>query len=182
MQRGSRVKEREEDKVLHVKGLRLDLCNPDFSFQERLGGPVSQRTDQFRPDHLNLLHQEWLAGINLINLGVAIIRRSAFDDVRNVDFVPREPGRLQEIVQELSRCADKRFSLLIFMKPRRLADEHDACMRIAHTKHDLSPPEFGEFAPLAVVERFCKFLEAHNRRCERLFDRGHLRGRQRACQ
>src|SRR6185437_11616246 len=92
-------------------------------------------------------------------LGVAIVRRAAFDDIRNVDLIAREACRSQEIVQEFPCRSHKRLAFLIFIEPWRFSHKHDTCVRIPDAKDDLAASQLGQLAALAVDEGLSEFLK-----------------------
>jgi hypothetical protein len=82
-----RVEQREQHKVFHVEGLRLDLRNSDFPFQQRLRRPVSQCADQLRTNQLNLLQEKRLAGLYFVQFRITVFRWPALDDIRDINII-----------------------------------------------------------------------------------------------
>src|SRR5262245_41887918 len=77
--------------------------------QQRLRAELAERDDHFRPDHVDLLKQKGLAGGNLVRFGIAILRRPALDDVRDVDVLPRNlEALLDDVGEQLARAPDER--------------------------------------------------------------------------
>src|SRR5262249_28673810 len=71
--------------------------DPAAQFRDRILGPqqrlrreLSKRDDDFRLDHIDLLEEKGLAGLNLVRLRIAVLRWPALDDVRDVDVVAAE--------------------------------------------------------------------------------------------
>src|SRR5690606_17883666 len=87
----------------------------------------------------DLLAEVPLAGIDLNGLGVAISRWPTFEDVGDVNGLPRDPDLGEQLVQQVSRPADERLALEILVPPRRLADEHQSRVGPSHTEHDVGP-------------------------------------------
>src|SRR5215213_10843291 len=54
----------------------------------------------------------------------------------------RQADRRQHAIEELARPADEWLALLIFIAARRLADEHDARLRIAVSKDEIGGSAF----------------------------------------
>ena len=76
----------EEDKVFQVERLAANLCDPHLPFQQCLRRPISQRADQFRMDHGDLLHQKGFACLDFIRFRVAVVRGAALDHIGDVDI------------------------------------------------------------------------------------------------
>src|SRR3972149_5604720 len=64
------------------------------------------------------------AGFRLVGLGLAIIGWTAFHHVRDVDLLPGEVDRLDDLREELSGGAHERNPLTVFLLARALSDEH----------------------------------------------------------
>ena len=77
------------------------------------------------------------AGCLLLVERVAVARRTALDDVRDVYPRAVKVDHLQHIVEQLSGGTDKRLALQILVFARCLAYEHHARMRVAHAEHRL---------------------------------------------
>src|SRR5262249_13953314 len=77
-----------------------------------------------------LLVQIGRAGRDLIGGRLAVLRRSAFNDITDVDVIALQPHALLDHVgQELPGPADKGQPGAVFLGPRRLADKDDASDR-----------------------------------------------------
>ena len=61
----------------------------------------------------------------------AVVLGTAFDDVGDVDVVPREADAPQGLVQELPRRADQGNAVFIFHTARSFADEHQRRRAVA---------------------------------------------------
>src|SRR5438874_234944 len=77
------------------------------------------------------------AGGDLVRLGVAVVGRTAHDDVVDVDVVAGEPDCLDDARQELAGLADEGLALLVLVLAGAFADEHQACLRAAHPEDDV---------------------------------------------
>ena len=86
---------------------------------------ATQRDDDLGRDGGDLCAQERVTSRYLLLLGIAIARWPMFDDVRYEHVASAEAGGLQELIEELTRRTDERPSLLVFVKARCLAHEHD---------------------------------------------------------
>ena len=93
--------------------------------EEPLGGELAEPHQHARADRPDLRLEEGLAGEDLVRLGVAVLRRPAFQDVPDPDVGPLHlHALLDDVGQELSRAAHEREALLVLFGPRRLAHEH----------------------------------------------------------
>ena len=88
---------------------------------------LAEADEHARPDRADLRLEERLAGQDLVGLGVAVLGRPAFQDVRDADVGPPHlQALLDDVGQELPGPAHEREALLVLFGPRRLADEHRA--------------------------------------------------------
>src|SRR5437773_9504556 len=120
--------------------------------EERARGELAERDDHLRLDDFDLPEQERLAGLDFVLLGVPVLWRTTLDHIRNVDVIAREADRLDDFREELTGAADERDALDVFVMARRLADKHEVGRRIAHSEHDLLPPEAVQLAARAVAK------------------------------
>src|SRR5436190_1338734 len=118
--------------------------------EQRLRGERAERHDHARADGVDLLEEERLARRDLVRLGIAVPRRAAFDHVGDVDLIALEIDRQDHLRQELTGLADKRDPLLVFVRARRLTDEHQVRVGVADAEHDLLPPEPRQLAARTV--------------------------------
>src|SRR5689334_4018368 len=124
MERRGRMEKRKQDELFQADCLASHLRDADLPVEQRLRRPIPQRADERRSDYFNLLQQERLARLDFVRFRIAVVRRPAFDDIRNVDLRSRQAGGLQEFVEQLSRRANERLTLLILVESRRFSDEH----------------------------------------------------------
>jgi len=61
----------------------------------------------------------------------------AFQNVRDINVRARKPGGQNNFRQQLPRRADERFALLVFIRTRRLADEHQLRINAPDAEHDV---------------------------------------------
>ena len=85
----------------------------------------TQRHNNTRINGFNLRFKMNIAGCQLIGQWIAIAGRAAFDNITDEHLRASDAGLRQQLIQKLACCAHKRTSLLIFMKARSLANEHD---------------------------------------------------------
>src|ERR1700678_1161608 len=120
--------------------------------QESLRRDRSQRYDRLRFNGCDLPHQERRAGLALIPLGRSVSRRTALDDVRDVNvFTPQAHG-LDHVVEQLSGAANEWLALLVFIRARRFADKHQFGFRVAHPEHYLLASLFVQAATRAIAQ------------------------------
>jgi len=104
---------------------------------ETLQRELPEGHDHLRLDQLDLAAEVRTAGVELVGLGIAVLRRTALDDVGDVDVIARQLHRLDDVGEQLSGAADKRFALQVLVASGRLADEHQISVRIAGAPDDL---------------------------------------------
>src|SRR5262245_32519026 len=126
--------------------------------QQRPGREGPERHDDKRPDDRDLREEKALAGGDLVGLGVAIPGRAALDDVRDVDFIAREPPtshlhRLDHLGEQLTGASHERKTLRVLVRSRSLADEHQACLRAPRSEDDrlAAPRELAADAVAGLV-------------------------------
>jgi hypothetical protein len=90
-------------------------------------------------DQLDLPVQVRLAGFDLLGQRVAIARRTALDDVGDKDLRAFQANTLEQFIEKVACRPHEREALLILVEARGLTDEHDLCIRRAHTGHRLGP-------------------------------------------
>src|SRR5262249_37249744 len=118
--------------------------------QQRARRERAQRDDDLRLDDVDLLKQKGLARLDLVLLRITVLRRPAFDHVRNVDVFARHlEALLNDVGQQLTRAADEWNALDVFVAARRLANEHQVGARVADAEHNLPPAEPMQFAARA---------------------------------
>src|SRR5262245_66110603 len=91
--------------------------------QQELDGRPAQAADELRPDQLQLSLQVLRAVLRLLELGGAVLRRPALEDVADVDLLAEEAARRQDAVEQLPRGPDEWLALGVLVGPRRLADQ-----------------------------------------------------------
>ena len=143
VERGRRMVERVEDHAppAELRGLRLAVHpgDPVLLAGEELGREVPERCDDARLDQRDLPEEMRLARLDLVRHRIPVPGRPALERVRDVHVLTAQPDARQQPVEQLSRLADERVSLLVLVESRRLADEHQICVRVADAEHDLCP-------------------------------------------
>ena len=110
-----------------------------FTFEQGLSGEGPQGADELGPDHLKLFDQKGLASGDFIGLGIAILRGTAFDDIRYINLFPGELDSLDDLGEKLAGLADERLALKIFFPSRGLPYEDQLGLRVSRSKNDLGP-------------------------------------------
>src|SRR5919112_6210433 len=97
----------------------------------------AERDDERGIEDLELPPQEWRAGRDLVGLGIAVLGRATFHDVRDEDLLaPPAKGR-EELAEKGPGAADERTPLAILVESGPLADEHDLRVGMALAGHGL---------------------------------------------
>ncbi len=142
--------------------------------QQPVGAELAETDQHARTDRPDLLLEERLAGQDLGRLGIAVLRRTALDHVRDEHVLARHAqALLDDVRQQLSGPAHEREPLLVLFGPRRLAHEHQLGLRVALAEHDRLAAR-GERAAVAVADRL-----AHGGEQRRAIRRCRLRARRR---
>ena len=92
---------------------------------EHVHGVPAQRHHEGRVDRLELAVQERGARGNLVRLGVAVVRRTALDDVRDEDVLATPADGGEQADQELSGSPHERPAQAVLVHARTLAHEDD---------------------------------------------------------
>src|SRR5690606_13545145 len=91
--------------------------------EEAVAGALAHGQEQLRPDEGGLLVEDREVGLDLGRERVAVVRRAALEDVRDVDLVALEVDRFEDLVEELPRAPDERLAEAVLVGPRRLTDD-----------------------------------------------------------
>src|SRR5690242_15046772 len=74
--------------------------------QQRLRGELAEGDDDLRLHDFNLSEEERFAAVDLVRLGIAVARRTALDDVGDVDAgAGNLQALLDDVRQQLTRAA-----------------------------------------------------------------------------
>ena len=142
---------RDHSHAVHVEKLSAQPRNRRSGLKHRLRGKGAKTAHDFRADGRELLLQERIAGGDFVRLGIAVFRRTAFQDIADVDVFTLEIDRLDDLRQQLARAADERQALLVFVVARRFADEDELGVGIARAEDDVGALR-SELAALAVAD------------------------------
>src|SRR2546425_7644803 len=131
--------------------------------EQRLDRELAERDDHLGGDQLELAEEEGVAARDLVGLGVAVLRRPALDDVRDVDVVAVEPHPLgDDLGQELAGAPDEGLALPVLVAAWRLAHENEARARAADAEHEVRAVG-RELAALAVADVSAQLLQRARR-------------------
>jgi hypothetical protein len=122
-----------------------------IGFEKRVSSKGSYSAYQARRYRPNLAPEKREASSNLIGLWVAILWRTALDDVAYIDFFPSQVDGLEHLRQELSRLAHKRKALYILFIARPFTHENQLGFWIPGSKNDMLSP-LPKFAPATVTK------------------------------
>ena len=103
------------------------------------GGSAAKRNDDFGLHDVDLLQEKWRTGIGFDRFRHTVFRRAALHDVSDVHLFAAQSHGGNHIVEQLARLADERLSRAVLVGARRLAEEEDARLRVAHAEHRLRP-------------------------------------------
>ena len=115
--------------------------------QQRLRRGIAERHQHVRVHQFDLALDERQADLRLLRRRRAVAGRPPRNDVGDVGLAAVEPDRGDHPVEQLAGAADKRQALDVLVAARRLADEHDARLRIAVGEYQ---PRRGVFQRAAV--------------------------------
>ena len=92
---------------------------------------------------------------SFIGQRISISGRPAFDHVANVHVFAPHPASFDDFVEQLTRLADERLALPIFVGTRHFADEHQPSIGVADAEDGLRPGrrEFGATGSAATSRR-----------------------------
>ena len=119
--------------------LAVHLRDPERRPERSFVAKLPERGDDAGPDQLDLPEQVRLAGRDLALERVAVLRRPALEDVREVDLVRVEADAREQPLEQLTRLAREREPALILVVAGRLADEHQLRIGVAGAEDDLRP-------------------------------------------
>ena len=109
-----------------LEPLAVFLGDLEILLDDAHGGDAAQTYDDLGADQGRLIAEIADAGILLRIQGVPVLRRTALDDVGNVDvLMPVQVDELQHVVQQLAPPAHKGLALKVLVLAGALTDEHD---------------------------------------------------------
>ncbi len=109
----------------------------EIGLDEPLGRDPSEADDDVGADDAYLRAQMLDAGVSLLGQRITVARRTAFENIGNINVVTRNADRKQLAVKQLSRGTDKRDSRRILSFPGRLSDEHQTGIGRSRAEHQI---------------------------------------------
>jgi hypothetical protein len=88
-----------------------------------------------------------------IATGVGGHVRPAFENIRDINLIACEFHRREHFGEKISRPANKRFALLVLIRPRGFSYKHQAGFRIAYSEDNLRAA-FGKMRADLALESF----------------------------
>ena len=158
--------------------------------QQRLGRGIAERHQHVRIDQFDLALDERQADLRLLRRRRAVAGRPPRNDVGDIGVAAVEPDRGDHPVQQFAGTSDERQPLDVLVASGRLADEHDARLRVAVGEHQprrgaisarsrrnspaarAAPPATARCAPLPAPMRSRPPAPARFRCAKRAGDRG----------
>src|SRR5210317_492100 len=86
--------------------------------EEVLRSNLADSQNDFRLDQFNLPLEIAATGRRLCRLGITIVRRATFEDIRNEHALAALPDREQHLVEQVPRPADEWLAAAILLGPR----------------------------------------------------------------
>ena len=111
----------------------------------------AKANNDLRMDDVELAKKERRAGFDFVGLGRAIFRRTAFDNVADVDILAAETHGFDHLREQFSGAADERQALDIFIVARAFADENEFRRGAARAEYDVGAL-LAELAAFAVAD------------------------------
>src|SRR5919106_4567134 len=124
--------------VLIVVESTAHLAEGGRALQQILTGDPSNSQDDLRFKPLDLALEKRRAARHLLRPWIAVIGRTAFEDVGNKDLFSFEAERPQHGIQQLSCAPHKGLALPILISTWCFTDDEPGGLEIANAKHGLS--------------------------------------------
>ena len=102
--------------------------------QECVGSRQSEGKDHSWFDQLDLLLKVWLAGIRFLLKRLPVVRRSALEDVTDVDVFALDLHSFEDLGQQLTCSANEGQALGIFISAWSFTNDHEIGIRIPTPK------------------------------------------------
>jgi hypothetical protein len=127
--------------------------------QQDLRRELPERHDDAWTDQRDLPVEKGLARDDLVGLRIAIVRRTALHDVRDVDVVAAKAHALRDDVgEEHAGAPDERDALAVLVLARSFTDEHQVGRCAADSEDDVRAP-FAELAARTIADHGAQLVE-----------------------
>lgn len=98
---------------------------------------IAEGSDYLRLNNGNLGQEVFAAIVEFGFERVAVVGRAAFQRIGDVDFPAFEAGVFEQVIEQLTRLANERDTLEIFLTPRGFSNEHDVGVFVPGTGYDI---------------------------------------------
>lgn len=106
-------------------------------------GHLPHAEDELRVHQLDLLVQIGEAAAALLGQGVAVVRRTMLEDVRDVDIFTAEFDRFEDVGEELARLAHEGLALEVLVLAGGLANEHEIGIGVSDAENEVRARQVG---------------------------------------
>lgn len=134
------------------------LCYPLAGAKNETGSEVAESDYHHWIDQPNLLLEKRSASLYLLRLWIPVAGGPTLHDVGDVNLVTTQSGMREQFGQQLARRSNERQPRQVLLAARRLADQHDARMRVTVTEHEPRSPVC-EATATAVTDMAPQLLE-----------------------
>ena len=107
--------------------------------QQSAGGHLTERDHHGGLNRINLRFEKAKTRVHLLAIRRSITRRTAFDDVCNVDIRSVKIHGLDHAGQQLTGSAHKGTALSVLVRAGTFSHKHESRVRIALTKNNIEP-------------------------------------------
>jgi hypothetical protein len=166
--------------ALHLPPLPPDARDLLAGPEQVLQGDGAQRADRFGPNRPDLPLEVRQAGRGFLRKGGPVPRRTALDDVGDVDALARKAEACDPLVEPPPGGPHERLSLPVFLLPGSLADEHQPGAGVAHPENNGPAPVAQRAAPARkeflpdILQGLRTFILAHLDKQRQVFLAGLL--------
>ena len=123
-----------------------------------LCGGCAKGYDDFRTNDGNLPHEERAAGVALITLWRAVLRRAALDHVGDVNVFATNAHGGDHVIEQLPGASYEGLALRIFIRAWTFTDEHDAGVRVADAEDNVGA-RLAQFAAGTIAKVCANHLQ-----------------------
>ena len=144
--------------ALIVKDAAAEAGHGLPAFEKVFRRGEAKTENQFRFDQRDLFLKIRETGLDFVGLRLPVVRRTALEHVRNIDILPGKADGRKNLVEKLSGLSNERFPLGVFVGAGRLSHNHERCLRVADTEHEVGAG-LPEAAFPAVVDHPPEFIQ-----------------------